>query len=303
MDYLNIALEVENKSYQDANLSSERCAAIFEFLLTDRVPDGFLSDTESIMSQNYNNRVMRRILGKLIKILFSDPEYSQNIVPDGIMEKYMKTDGFAFDPSLSKSISNSIKLQEALEVDMIRTYLKLLQEFVDSEKLSVYKDDLIKSKYNIAFINGRVERELINNCFEVPDILQLDSMLVAECADLDMEAYKLITNIFGSKESAGQISELLEFRDSEYKDSNKLIESILRQCLMRSAFLFMSDDSISDIYYEFYEFIEGDNYLKRHPNDRISEQIIISCFKAIQKDRKKTSVLSLGRINDKDLED
>ncbi len=298
LDYLKIALEVENKTYEDATLSTERCAAIFEFLLTDRVPDGFLSDTESIMSQNYNNRVTRRILGILIQKLFSDSEYSKSMVADEIMNKYMITDGSAFDPSLFDSVSASIEMQDALEVDMIRAYLKLLQEFVDSKYLSVYRDDLIKSKYNMVFINKRVENDLVNNKFNVPEILKLDSMLVAELAELDMEVYRLITNIFGVKESAGQISELIEVGDQEYRNSSKVIEAILRQCYMRSAFLFMSEDSISDINYEFYEFIEGDNYLQRHPNDHISEKIITSGFDSIKDDRKTTGILLSGRKND-----
>lgn len=294
LDYLNMAIEVEDKLYQEANLSYLQCIALADYLLEDRLPEGFLNDTESIMGQSYDNRVLRRILSILVHRIISDHQSVREMLPNEVID-LMKQLGMPNpDKLVSQVIYSSIELQKAFERDIFNGYLAILQEFIASNVYKNFRNDLIRSKYNTSFINKQIENDMISSKFDIPDTFYVNSRFVADLTQTDLELYKMLKNLYGVKESTKQISEVIEIGDMDYSDSKKAITSILRQCLMRSAFLLMSDEVISDVNYEFHEFVEDKKYLDRHPHDRISEQLIVNCFKAIKRDRNKPSVLSLG---------
>jgi len=294
LDYLNIAIEVETKLYNEYNLNSSKCIAWAEYLLSDRLPDGFENDMESIMKQDYSNRIIRRILSVLVHKIVSNHKNVKEMLPTEIME-LMKQLGMPNpDKIVSQAVYSSIEIQKAFEKDILNSYLAFLQEFLQKEEYRNFRSQLINSKYNIAFINKEIENSMISNNFDIPDTLYVNSRFVADLLQMDLDLYKLLKNSYGVKTSTQQISEIIEIGDLDYSDPIKATTSILRQCLMRAAFLLMSDEVISDVNYEFHEFVEDKKYLDRHPNDRISEQLIINCFRSIKKDKNKPNVLSLG---------
>ena len=294
LDYLNISLEVENKLYSDAKLNYSRCVAIVNFILNKKLPDKFLNDVESIMQQDYSNRILRRILNVLVHKILEDHESLKEMLPNEMIELMYQIGMPNPDKIVSHAIYSSIELQKAFEKDSLNGFLNFLQEFIDNNDYKFYKKDLICTKYNTAFINKSVESEMISNKFEIPATFYINSRFVADITQTDLELYNLLKNLYGTKESTKQISEIIELGDMDYGDSKKAITSILRQCFMRANFLLMSDEAISDVNYEFHEFIEDKKYLERHPQDRISEQLIINCFKSIKKDKNKPCVLSFG---------
>lgn len=294
LDYLNISLEVEDKLYSEANLSYSRCIAIVNFILNKKLPDKFLNDVESIMQQDYSNRVLRRILSVLVHKILEDYENIKEMLPNEIIDLMHQIGMPNPDKVVSHAIYSSIELQKAFEKDTLNGFLVFLQEFIDGKDYRFYKNDLISAKYNTAFINKSIESEMVNNKFEIPETFYVNSRFVADITQTDLELYNLLKNLYGVKESTKQISEIIELGDMDYSNSKKAITSILRQCLMRANFLLMSDEAISDVNYEFHEFVEDKKYLDRHPHDRISEQLIVNCFKAIKKDKNKPCVLSFG---------
>ena len=54
----------------------------------------------------------------------------------------------------------------------------------------------------------------------------------------------------------------------------------------------MSEDVVKRFEHEFIRQIEKPEYLRTHLNDRISENIVLSCFKSCQYDKKRTRILS-----------
>ena len=294
LEYLSISIDVEDELYNNGNLSYSKCMALVEYILNDRVPDGFLNDIESIMTQDYNNRVLRRILNVLVNKIISDYDSIQRMLPSEITDLMEQLGMPNPEQVVSQAIYSSIELQKAFEKDTLNGFLAILQEFTCKESYRTFREDLIRTKYNTSFINKNIETDMRSNSFEIPETFYTNSRFVADLTQTNLELYKLLKDVYGTKESTNQISKVIEMGDMDYSDPKKATSSILRQCLMRSAFLLMSDEVISDVNYEFHEFVEDEKYLNRHPNDRISEQIVINCFKAIKRDRNKPSVLSLG---------
>lgn len=294
MDYLSIAIDVEDKAYEDADLSYYKCIALADYIINDRISEKFLNDTESIMQQDYNNRVLRRILNNLVHRILSDYDSIREMLPNELVELVKQLGMPNPDELVSKAIYSDIELQKAFEKDTFNGFLTFLQEFIDKKEYNFFKEHLIRTKYNTAFINKNIEIDMRSNKFEIPETFYENARFVADLIQIDLDLFYILKNSYGANESTKQISEIIEMSDLDYGDTTKATTSILRQCLMRASFLLMSDEVISDVNYEFHEFVENKKYLDRHKNDHISEQLVINCFRGIKKDRNKPSVLSLG---------
>lgn len=320
LDYLDIALEVENKLYSDCNLDSSKCIAWVNYLLKERFSENcdievediikqyfdvefknapkysFADGLESIMKQDYSNRVIRRILNILIDKIITDRQFIKEQLPNG-MEGLAKQSGIdksdkivlpiilqIISESVLKTLYNNIEIQKVLEEDLLNSYLYFLQESMSHNECGHFVMQLLRSKYNVAFINRNIENTMITSSFNIPDKIYMNSQL-------DSDSSK--------KENCGidialqQMGEIIMMNDMAYNDSNRAVTSTLRQRLMRAAFLFISDESLSELNYKFHEFVEGDEYLDIWPDDKISEQLIANCFRSIKKDKAKVNILSM----------
>lgn len=134
---------------------------------------------------------------------------------------------------------------------------------------------------------------MVSSNFNIPEELYFSSKLVADLAGVDSSDYNFYKKMMGINKSINQMANLIEMGDIDFSDMKKSISSILRQCMMRASFLFMSDEDIAEVNYGFHSFIENDDYLLEHKNDKIAEQLVISCFKSVKRDRNKPSIVSL----------
>lgn len=294
LDNLHMDIEFENKLYNEYyHLNYDKCYAWIEYLFENQMPKELKKDIESMMEQDYSNRVIIRILNTLINKMTEDYQNIKKIIPEEVIELLKQLGMPNPDKLASQSAYSNIKIQESLEIDTLNAYLSILQEYIQKEDYRSFRNQLINSKYNITFINKEIEKGMLSNNFDIPETLYINSKMIADLHQVDSNIYDLLKDHYSIQISAKQISEIIEISDMDYSDQNKATTSILRQCLMRASFLLMSDDAISNVNYTFHEFIEGKEYLDRHPNDRISEQLIINCFRSIKKDKNKPNILSL----------
>jgi len=294
LDNLHMDIDFENKLYNEYyHLNYDKCNAWLEYLFENNMPEKIEKDMETMMKQDYSNRIIMRILNTLINKMTENYHDVKKIIPEEMIE-ILKQIGIPNpDRMLSQSAYSSIKIQNALEIDTINAYLSILEEYIKKEDYRNFRNQLINSKYNITFINKQIEKDMISNNFDISDTLYINSKMIADLYQLDSTIYDVLKDHYIIQIASKQISEVIEIGDMDYSDQNKAITSILRQCLMRASFLLMSDDTISDINYTFHEFIEGEKYIDRHKNDRISEQLIVNCFRSIKKDKNKPNILSL----------
>lgn len=293
LDCLNKYIATEKKLYNNNNnLNYEKCVAWVTYLVKDRLPSYPPNNIDTIATQDYSNRIIKRILNILESKIISDNNNVKYLIPKEVVEKLKETE--IPERVISESANNSVAILCALERDLINTYLTILQELILKDDYRSFRSQLINSKYNAAFFNKDIETKLLSSNFDIPDTLYIDSKLVADLHGLTTETYEKIKESYYTKISARQVSEVVEMGDMDYSDLTKATTSIIRQCLMRAAFSLMNDETLSEVNYLFHEFIEDKNYLDRHPSDRISQQLIVNCFNSIKQDRKKHNTLSLG---------
>ena len=290
---LNNAIKVENRLYKDANLDYKRNIALLNYILNFKLPDNFLNDVESIMTQDYDNRVLRRIMNVLYhNVIFNNKMYKEKL-PLELLNLIQSIGYSNIDLILNKSIYTYIELSKAFEKDTLNGYLVLLQEYINNNQYRKFKKDFICNKYNTSFINKIIEDNVVSDNFNIKDNYYINSRLIADLTKTNLILYKSVKNDYGIDECVKQIVKIINIKDSEYNNKKILITSLLRECMLRSTLLLLDDETILNLNSDFHDFIESEEYI-RSGNNYKSEDKIIKCFKLVKKDRSKQNVLSLN---------
>lgn len=290
LEMLKKAIKSEKKKYQNANLTSEQQYKIIELLAN--TPNSLkISDTFSIIKQDDNDKLIRRVINILISQTITNIDYSK--ILNEVLE-IIKALGIPIDDEeLSKDINNQSRIELAINNDINLVFLAILQESSSLFKYSEYKNELKKAIYNTSFINIDIEGQLIENNFNLPDNIYISSKLINDILKTEPTIYNRILSIIVQTQIIMHIKSLLEIKDENYNNRNTNISSIINQCYIRALLTFMNDDEIYKLNEQFHELIESPTYLKDHPKDRISEEIIIKCFKSVKYDRVKKRTISL----------
>ncbi len=299
LEYLDISLEVEKGNYEKMNLSANKCVLIINYLLEQRMSSDPKSDLETIILQEDFNRVIRRVISILGSKVLNDHSELQRMIPSQLIEMLQYLGLQNANELVMESIQSSVIMRQAFEKETLNTFLLFLQEVLEDKNYLSFRNRLLKAKYDIIFVNKDIESEMLISNFNVMNFL-FNSKITADFLSLDSNLYKILKNGYGVKISTYQIAELLELSDMDYSSQNTALASILRQLYMRSGFLLLDDEVISDVNYEFHEFVENPNYLNKHKEDKISISVIIQAFRKIKKDREKYGSLSSSderRIN------
>lgn len=297
LNYLDIGIEIEDKIYKEANLNFSKSDALAGFL------NGFLVEknlNKNVLARDLdiNNKnilpkdldiVLMRIISVLVYNCISDYQSIQKMSNNDLKEL---KETFGIKNLVGLSIYSGIELKKSLDKDSNMGFLTFLQEFIKDNNYSSFKEDLIEYKYYNIFMNKNVENYIKENHFEIPKFYT-NSRFIADLTRTDLYLYQLFKNNYANRIAMESILNILEISDSDYMKTNESIFSILNQCYLRSSLLQMDDDYISDSNYAFHEFVEGKEYNKNYPEHNISEQIIISCFKGIKKDREKQFEVSI----------
>ena len=290
--YLSILIEEETKLYNKLNLTFNKTVSWINFLLNIKQING-INLRETLLTQNYDNHIIIRILNNLTLNISKDYNKLINLSNENL-EIVMKLIGIKISISSPKDIiCKCIISKIAIENDIHYAYLSFLQEEIHNPKQTSLRDKLITNKYNTAFINRDIESYTLTNNFNIKTNNFIISNIVPELLEINQLTYKNIQDLIGCTISSNEIYELLEISDLDYCDITKVTTSVLRQCMINSAFLFMSGEKISDINYEFHEYTDDKEYLEIHPNSNISYNLIINSFNSIKENRAKTKILSL----------
>lgn len=268
---LKYYIDKENNLY--SKISNDDKKSLLDYIMFYKTPSFFVDNKESIFIQDYQYMLIRRIIDKLI----NDDTYEFKLSLNG--ELVDAKDDFL---KILRT-SNHIKLE--IENDIYGIYLTILNDLIKKDKKKLYINNFIGSKYYLSFINKEMERRLIRNRFKVDDNIVLNSKDLALKYDFDIDFYKEIKDNYLYDECVNYITKLLLISDDDYSNQVVSINALLIRSYVKSLMFLLSDLLINNINYDFHNYIESKDYLKKHFNNSISEQLSISIFKEIKKDR------------------
>ena len=297
INLLKSLVETENDLYKQINLDYNKAISILKYITNNKVSRDFITDFDSITSLDFNNRVYRRILATLMIYITSNKQFIKDYLDDdylNFIKQNSKKEPYKL--AVETSYLDTI-LRNFLCKDLLTGLLTFLQDNIDisneydrSKEKQLYldcRDDLIRTKYFISFINKDVESDMISNNFVISEKICLDSKDKSDKHKIDPTLYNIVRTSTGISVSNKQLYDILEINNFHYYDSELATSVILKQCLMRSAFLLLNEDVLSKINYKYHYYIESNNYLSKHPNNSISEDIVSKGFKAINKDKSR----------------
>jgi len=293
-DYLKSLKNIENNLYNDENLTMKKCSVWANYILSNKVHKNFFDGIEGIIIRDQKYRVFMRILGILKKKVIYDANNITRLMPKEMTDLIKNQNIPNIDKLTNYAIKSNIDINKAIDKDTFNGFLLFLQEFTDDDKYLNIKDELLQTKYDISFIDIDVENDMINNTFNIQNILYEYARFTADLYQIPLEALNMVKNSNGSRNALIQISEIIEIKDEDYNNKEKLVTSILRQCLLRTSLLSLTDNMIDDVNFKFHEIIDCPEYLSKNPQNDISENIIKNCFKGIKKDREKQNTISFG---------
>lgn len=274
--YLTIATEVEDQIYERMALTSEKCLTVLENIIGyDECENYTISYMDMLLSNIEFDRVLRRITIRLLDIFKRDKNSLELLSPK---LKIMLNDWNMTEEAKMDVVFLGQKVEQEIDYHVLDRFIYFVQTIVDDKAYNPFKNELTKSKYDIAILNKDIELKMITNKFVVQDLSKDNFDLPATTLKVREGVYNRIKNTYGKLRVEPQMIALLETSDFDYNDKNNAVASILKQAYMESWFSLLDEDTISDINYNFHSVIENNNYISKYPNDKISTGIITEIF-------------------------
>ena len=88
--------------------------------------------------------------------------------------------------------------------------------------------------------------------------------MIAELYGMPMIDHEENMSMEGADAAYGQIVRLLGISDSDYDDLSKTLSSIIKQCFIRAAFLFVSEENLEELKAKYHSFLEDKAYIEEH---------------------------------------
>ena len=294
IEILKDAIAYENKLYNDKRLTQKTSQRMVENLYAQLLENGVVNEIESLVTHNYEFLATQRVYLRLKDKAEDTINESMNMFDTTAFVSSDK-DTNDFLESLLRLFSDN-SLVKSLNIDVFNSYLCCLNDSINNVSLKKYKNDFIKNKYCVAFLNESIEYNMIVSNFSLSDNYQTYSRFFADMIDADLKDFRVIKNAYAGLIYNCQMHEVLRIANRDYDNSKKAIESILRQCIIRALLLQMTDEVILDYNLRFFRLLTDKEYKesKVSPN-AISEEAILSCFEQVEKDKNKRIEISLNR--------
>lgn len=277
LDYLVIALDVEERKYTDLFTAGNEA---LDFVISFDSKEGI--GLEEIIKDKTDNKVLIRIYNTLTDSVITNNKSVRKILFEDTEENYAK-----LEEMLIKLFTTEMQFQLALNKDGYMLFLALLEIYLNNPDYAEYREDLLKVKYNIIFLNKNIEHSFLDNDFTMPKP-DLSSKLYASLVGVSGEGYEKIKNNIYSEIAAYQLASMLFNEKENYEDKK---ENILRSIWLRSLFLTLDNEVIDVLNESVHDLIESDEYIN-NGTIRKNEDEVISCFKRIKLDRQKVKVYS-----------
>ena len=280
----------ERKAYDCEMMTTDLCQAFTALILQTKTPKQFPGNMESLVTMTEEAKHSRRILTKLSTKFTNNTEVLQRMLPSGVREMLNSLGVDDVEKIVKSGISTSVRIQQALDKDTLTLFLATVEEYKGKNGLSSFSNSFTKVKYMTAFITEDIEKDMISSSFTVPESVYVGSRFIADMLNVVNEAFIAIKNIYGIEIANAQLNRILELDDYSYMDSNKNIEAILRQSLLRAILFLASSDVVENLENDFKEHTDN---VDDNSTRRISISIIEEAFKNISKDKSKHMIFSL----------
>lgn len=248
----------ENQIYDSLKDNTKLAKEINDLLF----PQGelFLPDElEFVKGQYESDLILIRVGRRLSDILLSTPfeedeiEAFNSINFDNLYEDIGNPDDTpqelgekAEDEDIEEEFSKEAQLILAIEDDIIRTILVMLNSYMQYEANADIKPVLAKLKAYLALIYPDIERFLLDNSFEAPNFLVWTSYITGNSQAAPSSLIKSIINDYIVDIISNQLDAYYNAVDETEPDIKK-VKIVFTEIVLRSCMIFFNDQEIETI--------------------------------------------------------
>lgn len=288
---LNALIKKETHEYKKNNLTHEDCLKFLR-LLESKTSIPAMDTSITITLKHNDDKVIRRIMNNLLNILEQSKGFHQKVLDMGMEKPILDIMEGITKEDFLKGIEASTKVGAALENDIQSMFLSILEEAISYKSNTNYRNKLITSKYCILFSHKNIESMFIDNNFDIPSSVYISSKMLNQLLNQPEISYNFTKYMKLKSMAKNDINSLLNITDSEYQNPNMFFSSIIVECHIRALLGLMEGKNVDDLNQEVHDILNSPKYLSKHLNDRISENIVINCFRYFKKDRERVRTLS-----------
>lgn len=278
IDYLTIALEVEEEYYQKNFISFDE-SNYFYIKIVDEMGK-MDSDIDSIIKMNYNEETTRRILDKLRMKMGKAYDY----IPRKNLKIQMKNDSIL---SSCVKLSNYVRTLIICSGETYETYLSFLQLFINKTKDEYYKNKLIRQKYYLSSISGKIEKKLLDNNFNILPVTIHNADFSACLNAIPYKEYFEAKDEYIFKEAYRQMFKLNKIKDVDYKTPSNGLVAISRLCFLKAFLLQMNLDDLINTERDFKKIINNQTNMKAFTKNNTSKKLLMQMFDDLEQDEKE----------------
>ena len=278
LDYLKIAVEVENKLYDEADLTADKCREWYNYIQFKELYIDKNLGIEGVLEQDYKNPAARRITATLATVKGEKEEIWN--VTNGCFVGAQQVD-------VIKEIRNDIFF-------IFESLLKESQnEISGTNELNF---DFLIAKYYVPFTFKTFEEYLLEKDFKIPDIPVSSSRFFVDITKIDPRIYKTINQ----KYPLGFFND--QYEKVMYLDYNNLDEvsasTWLRLKFMTAILTQMDFEIFNIVYVNVFNELHKTNFV----DDKVINNLILQCLEDAKIERQKKKTIRLGtnsKINKK----
>lgn len=273
LDYLQIALSVEEDIYQNSSLDVEKCHEIIDFIMP-MLPMNEKGNLDCLPFLENDNRAVRRIINALKKKIMVDYDidiaHGENNF-EGMSDEYLKD---------IVQVSNI--MYAYIFEDLINAIIIYNEEEIEKKENSDYRECLIKQKYFLSYIYKDCNEKSVDSSFAFDKRTPNITKFMAFAFNLSDDSLANIKKDNLSLLAGIQICEILNTKENA--------ELLIRKSILRALFLLMDDDALCDIDDLFVQAIKDSGNVFNKENIKLIE----NCFINTHSDKDKQLTLKIS---------
>jgi len=279
IEALKSTLALEENIYARMNLTTEKIITILLELGDPLEATNFHKQLSTLLTANNNELCTCRIINSLFDRFINDEE---SALPNAI-------GCFSVNNRTGKTQQinpeSIIKVEEAIKSDVFNTILTFVTIEADRCENYELRKKLIEKKYNLSFINPKVERSLIDQNFEIGE-LYLTGKAYASINKLDENMYNSCLFKFTKALFDISANRLANMQDKDFTNNNAIANTL--KILLKSCLILDNDNFANTLK----EQINIQTKFMHKPQTK-GLQIILNIIAKIDEDRKLPKVITL----------
>lgn len=235
----------EEELYQEISTSIERLYAFSDYLFPHGQAE-FEDEVEMLKRDRLDEIIKIRLSARLNDLInnynFEDDleEELEDIAPD---EMAFIEEDIDYDEEYKKDVA----LEAAIVKDISNTILAILNKYLDNKEYSDIQDKLIKFKYNYSYIYKSIEYSILENNFEISQVLYWENPLVSDVQKRDRKDTLSVLRKYIEMLFEYQVDDLVNLLNEDLSEKTKEEQLILTIIILRAGMLFTDLNGIINL--------------------------------------------------------